>query len=185
MYEHHQLSGRQFVIRKPSSLAVRAIADSARFSLRIDPAELSRASDAFGLSLPETIGSAVIENEKIAICLGPDEWYLVAPTDAQDTIVSAFAAFYSESPHSLIDIGHREVGIEIDGLDAVLALSSAIAFDLESMPANSGCRTVFDKVQIILLRETELRFRIEVWRSFATHVWDLLTCASREIELEI
>jgi sarcosine oxidase subunit gamma len=49
----------------------------------------------------------------------------------------------------------------------------------------SGCRTIFDKVQIVLLREAERHFRIEVWRTFAGRVWGVLEAASREIELGI
>ena len=49
----------------------------------------------------------------------------------------------------------------------------------------SGCRTIFDKVQIVLLREAERHFRIEVWRTFADRVWGVLQAASREIELGI
>jgi heterotetrameric sarcosine oxidase gamma subunit len=39
--------------------------------------------------------------------------------------------------------------------------------------------------QIMLLRETEHRFRIEVWRTFADHPWGRLQAASREMDLDI
>jgi sarcosine oxidase subunit gamma len=90
-----------------------------------------------------------------------------------------------QTPHSLVDISHREVGILVEGEAALLALRSAIAFDVEAMPVGTGCRTVFDKAQIILIRETENRFRIEVWRSFADHVRHILHAVSREIALGI
>ena len=185
MYEYHPLSGREIAIQKPAPLTIRAAPDCARFSFRIDPAALGRASEAFGLALPAKIGDAVAADGKIAVCIGPDEWYLIAPSAAQQAVESAFAALYDTVPHSLVDIGHREVGIEIEGADAALALRSAIPFDIEAMPVNTGCRTIFDKAQIVLVRETEQRFRIEVWRSFASHVWGVLTAAGREIELEI
>jgi sarcosine oxidase subunit gamma len=84
-----------------------------------------------------------------------------------------------------VDLGHREVGIEIDGADAVLALQSAIPFDVEAIAIPSGCRTIFGKVQIVLVREAEHHFRVEVWRTFADRVWGVLQAASREIELSI
>lgn len=185
MHQHHPLIGREIAIRKAIPLVVRAAPDSARFSLRIDPAEISRASGAFGLELPTRIGDIETSGGKTAVCLGPDEWHLIAPLDAQQTIEDAFAAFYASVPHSLVDIGHREVGIEIEGAGAVRVLQSAIAFRVEAMPLLSGRRTIFDKAQIVLVRETEHRFRIEVWRSFADHVWGLLQAASREIELDM
>ncbi|PWJ86284.1 heterotetrameric sarcosine oxidase gamma subunit [Pseudaminobacter salicylatoxidans] len=185
MHEHHPLVGREIAIRKAMPLIVRVAADTARFSLRIDPAEIEKASKAFGLNLPAKIGETAISGEKRAICLGPDEWYLTAPLAEQEAVEQAFADLYATAVHSLVDIGHREVGIEIEGSDAVLALQSALAFDIEAMPVGSGCRTIFDKAQIVLLREAENRFRIEVWRSFADHVWGLLQAAGREIELDI
>jgi sarcosine oxidase subunit gamma len=170
---------------KDVSLTISMAADAARFSFRIDPQRLDAATTAFGLTLPETIGSMVSSGGRTAVCLGPDEWYLIAPLAEQETIERGFAQLYPTVIHSLVDVGHREVGIETAGADAARALQSAIAFDVESMRAGSGCRTLIDKTQIILLREAENRFRIEVWRSYADHVWQLLQTISREIELGI
>jgi sarcosine oxidase subunit gamma len=185
MHEHHPLLGREIVARSAVPLVIGAAADCARFSLRIDPAAVASASEALGLKLPAKIGELAASGERIAVCLGPDEWYMIVPQAAQDDVERAFAALYAKVPHSLVDISHREVAIEIEGADAVIALQSAIPFDVEAMPAASGCRTVFDKAQIVLVRKAADSFRIEVWRSFADHVWGLLRAAAREIELDI
>jgi sarcosine oxidase subunit gamma len=185
MHEHHRLLGREIIVRKDLPLLIRAAADRARFSLRIDPAQIAAASKALGLKLPAKIGELAASGEKIALCLGPDEWYLIVPLAAQDAVERASADLYAEVPHGLVDIGHREVAIEIEGADAALALQSAVAFDVEAMPVGSGCRTVFDKAQIVLVRKAVDSFRIDVWRSFADHVWGLLRAAAREIELGI
>lgn len=185
LHEHHPLKGRQIATAPAVPLAIRAAADCARFSLRIGPADVDKASLAFGLALPARTGEVSVSGEKRAACLGPDEWYLMAPPAEQEAIERAFADLYATAIHSLVDIGHREVGIEVEGPQAVTALQSAIAFDVGAMAAPGGCRTLFDRAQIVLLREAEHRFRIEVWQSFADHVWGLLQAASREIELEI
>lgn len=185
LHQNHPLTGREIAIRKAIPLVIRAAPDGARFSLRIDPAEITRASGAFGLELPARIGDIATAGGKTAVCLGPDEWHLIAPLAGQQAIQDAFAEFYASVPHSLVDIGHREVGITIDGADAIRVLQSAIAFNLATMPVSSGRRTIFDKAQIVLVREAEHRFRIEVWRSFADHVWGLLQAAGREIQLDI
>lgn len=185
LQEHHPLAGREIAMGKSIPLTIRAAEDMARFNLRIDPAELSMASKHFGLTLPAKIGGVAVSPDRRAVCLGPDEWHLIAPLAAQAIVKDAFADLYAEIPHSLVDIGHREIGIEIEGVDAVLALQSAIPFDIEAMPVGSGCRTVFDKAQIMLLRETDDSFRIEVWRTFADHVWGLLRAVAGEIELDI
>jgi sarcosine oxidase, subunit gamma len=185
MNEHHPLLGREIAVRKAMPLTVCPAPDTARFSLRIDPTQLAQASTAFGLDLPAQIGDVSVSRDKIAACLGPDEWYLEAPLSGQQAVETAFADLYATVPHSLVDVGHRDVGIEIEGADAALALRSAVPFDVEAMPVRSGCRTIFDKTQIVLVRETEDRFRIAVWRSFADHVWGILRAVSREVELDI
>jgi sarcosine oxidase subunit gamma len=185
LHEHHPLIGREIAMRHAAPLSIRVAADAARFSLRIDPAGIDGASKAFGLTLPARIGGLSLSGEKRAVCLGPDEWYLMAPLAEQDAVEAAFADLYPSATHSLVDISHREVGIEVEGAAAMLALRSAIAFDIEAMPVGTGCRTIFDRAQIVLLRETEQRFRIEVWRTFADHVWGLLEAAGREISLDI
>ena len=186
MTQNHPLSSPAIAVSgNPNSVRVAVAADTARFSLRIDPAQLAAASEAFGLVLPAKIGAASADRGKLAVCLGPDEWYLTAPHGEQDTVESRFAELYAKVLHSLVDIGHREVSIEIAGLKAMLALQSAIAFDITAMPVPSGRRTLFDKAQIVLVRQAEDVFRIEVWRSFSEHVLGLLQAASREIRLGI
>ncbi|WP_404401418.1 sarcosine oxidase subunit gamma [Pelagibacterium halotolerans] len=185
MHYHHPLEGQELTVLKASPFTIRPVPDCARFSLRIDPDRRDAASAVFGLELPGAIGGLTSSGEKTAICLGPDEWYLLAPAAEKEVVEKSFGDLYGREIHSLTDISHREVGIAVEGREAALALQSAIAFDVEAMPVGSGRRTLFDKAQIVLLREAEDRFRIEVWHSFSEHVWHLLQAAGREIELGI
>ncbi|MBY6263427.1 sarcosine oxidase [Azospirillum sp. 412522] len=178
---NHPLLGKTITGDKTSRLAIRVAEDIARFSLRIDPASAQSAGAAFGTPLPARIGGMVEAGGRTALQLGPDEWVLTAPVADGDAIADAFAAL--GEMHSLVDIGHREVGILVEGEAAALALRSAVAFDVEAMAVGTGCRTLFDKAQIVLIREDKNRFRIEVWRSFADHVWGILHAVSREIAL--
>ena len=123
-------------------LDIRAAEDIARFSLRIDPSETSAAATAFGAPVPARIGQTATSGGRLALQLGPDEWQLLAPLSEGDAIVESFGRL--QTPHSLVDVGHREVGILVEGEAASLALRSAIAFDVEAMPVGTGCRTVFD-----------------------------------------
>ncbi len=168
---------------KASPLAIRATEEVARFSLRLDPAALSLAATAFGAPLPARIGQTSAEAGRLALMLGPDEWHLLVPLSDGDAVAAAFEGL--ATPHSLVDIGHRDVGIVVEGAAATLALRSAIAFDVDAMPVGTGRRTLFDKAQIILIRDAQDRFRLEVWRSFADHVRGILQAADREIALGI
>jgi sarcosine oxidase subunit gamma len=185
MHHHHPLVGRRVSGVQHARLDIHPHEDCARFILRTAPQTLATASRVWGADLPEKIGGLVSSSGRIATCLGPDEWYLLAPLAQQEAIEREFEQLYATAVHSLVDVGHREVGIAVEGADAVLALQSCIAFDIGTMPIGSGCRTVMDKAQIILLRETEDRFRVEVWHSFADHVWHLLQGISHELELGI
>ncbi|SFC12976.1 sarcosine oxidase subunit gamma [Devosia psychrophila] len=184
MHTHHPLVGRALA-GPHARVNMRPVEDCARFILRIDPQNLAAASTIWGGNLPPTTGGLVSASGRIATCIGPDEWYLIAPLAEQDAIESAFGELYATTIHSLVDVGHREVGITVEGPEAVLALQATIAFDIAAMPVGSGCRTIIDKAQIILLRQGPDSFRIEVWHSFADHVWNLLAGICREIELGV
>lgn len=181
MLEHHPLAGREIAIPEAGRLTVRVAPDELRFSLRLDPAQAGEAGRILGLDLPARIGGLSRSNGTVVVKLGPDEWYLLAPPGRREAIEAASAASSETVPHSLVDVSDREVGIEMEGTAALLALQAAVPFDIEAMPLNSGCRTIFDRAQIVLLREDHERFRIEVWRSFAAHVWGLLQAVSHEI----
>jgi sarcosine oxidase subunit gamma len=88
-------------------------------------------------------------------------------------------------PHSLVETSHRDVGIEVSGPAAEQALSAACALDLSAMPAGSVTRTIFDRAPIVLVKRGSDHYRIDVWQSFAPHVWGLLEAVSREIALSL
>lgn len=184
MQTHHPLASRALPGAE-APVSIRPVEDCARFILRIDPQNIAAASSVWGAGLPPTLGGLGCGSGRIATCIGPDEWYLIAPLTEQDAIESAFAALYATTIHSLVDVSHREVGIAVEGREAALALQASIAFEIAAMPVGSGCRTIIDRVQIILLREEQDRFRVEVWHSFSDHVWNLLASICHEIELGV
>jgi sarcosine oxidase, subunit gamma len=165
-------------------LSVVAADDCARFSLRVRAEGRAKAGDAFGSPLPARIGDLASSGERLAICLGPDEWFLMAPSGEAGAIEERFAATM-DGAYSLVDVSHREVGIEVRGTSATLALSSACALDLEAMPSGSATRTILDKAQAVLIKHATDHYRVEVWHSFAGHVWTLLGAVRREIALDI
>lgn len=185
MHNHHPLVGRQLSGPQSARVTIRPVDDCARFNLRIDAQGLAAASSVWGSPLPASIGELTVNGSRLAACIGPDEWFLIAPLDEQASIESGFAQLYSTTIHSLVDVGHREVGIAIEGAQAVEAVQACIAFDVARMKAGGACRTIIDKAQIILLREADDRFRIEVWHSFSDHVWHLLDGICREINLGV
>jgi sarcosine oxidase, subunit gamma len=154
--------------------------EAARFSLRIDPGSLKAASKALGFTLPTKIGTRAASGTRSALCLGPDEWEILASEDERADIDAAFAAIYATTPHSLTDISDREITIAIEGEKAAELLSVGCPIDLDGLATGDGKRTVFDSAQVVLYRDAPDSFRMQVWRSFLPHVWELLNIANSE-----
>ena len=167
-------------IKSFDAISVTVLPAVARLNLRIAPANLEVASAAYGLPLPIKIGQGVAKNGHAAWCLGPDEWLLHAPEAEQSAIVADFAKARTNAPHSLTVISDREFTIAITGPRAQELLSVACPLDLSRMAPGTAKRTLFDSAQVVLIRDADDAFRIEVWRSFFPHVSELLDIALRE-----
>jgi len=183
LVETKPYSNRKVVI--PGRLEIHAADDAARFILRIAPAKLPLAEKALGAKIPAKIGDLVRTGDIAVACIGPDEWYIWADESKGTAIVAAFAKLYESEPHSLTEVSHRETGIDITGPKAEWLLNAASPLNLAEMQAPGAARTIFDHAQIILLKWDADHYRIEVWNSFADHVWTLLELASNEVELAI
>lgn len=152
----------------------------ARLNLRIAPTDLAAASATFGLKLSTCVGQRAHAGNRSAWCLGPDEWLLHAPEDEQAAIVDAFAELRAKVAHSLVVISDREVTYGLRGPRATELLTTGCPIDLRRIPVGNAKRTVFDSAQVVLIRDGDDDWRLEVWRSFAPHVEALLTTAQRE-----
>jgi heterotetrameric sarcosine oxidase gamma subunit len=112
--------------------------------------------------------------EHAALWLGPDEWLLLSNQDVQLPTTHPSA--------SIVDVSHAMAGIVVEGPRATRAINAHSALDLHDAAFLPGMctRTVFAKAQIVLWCIERDVFRIEVARSFAPYVWDLLEEARRE-----
>lgn len=135
-----------------------------RYSLRArDPAVLE---GVISHALPRKIGDTA---GGIA-CLGPDEWYLILPDN--------FDLARGEGlPVSVVDVSSRALGLVLEGPGALAVLSSGCPLDLAKLGVGHATRTVFETVEIIIWREAEDRWHVEVWRSFATWLWNAFIAA--------
>lgn len=156
----------------------------ARLALRGREAALAPAGAAFGVELPREACRFARSGARSALWLGPDEWLLTAEGGADS------AALYGEMegalaglPHALVDVSDRSLAFTVEGPRAAYVLNQGCPLDLDlsAFPVGMVTRTVFAKAQIVLMRESETRFRLDVWRSFAPYVWSLLEDARREL----
>jgi len=163
----------------PVALAVADV--GARFSLRVSPEDRAAASEALGLDLPEAIGQRTRAGGREALWLGPDEWVIHAPPEEREEIPAGLAALAAERPVSLVDVTERERAIRVEGPRAADLLAVGCPLDLSRLAPGRGTRTWFDGVTVVLRREAEDLFVLEAWRSYAPHVWQVLSAANREL----
>ncbi len=160
---------------------IEELAPTARFSLRVRATHAAALSEALGLDLPARVGRTAQAQGRTALCLGPDEWLICAPEEAREAIVAQAAEAYGAAPHSLAEISDREISYEITGPAAQELISIACPRDLDLLAPGQAIRTVFDTAQVVLWRDSEDAFRLDVWRSFAPHVRALLDIGQREL----
>lgn len=150
-----------------AGLAVRVAPGCGRFVLRCR-------GDVSVVGLPDTIGGVARGDFGTALKLGPDEWLLLG-ADAD------WGGALGGRAHALVDVGHRQMGIEVLGARAADVLNAGCPLDLRpaGFPVGRCARTVFGKTEIVLWRVEAERFRVEVARSFAAYAWGLLDQAAR------
>ena len=158
---------------------VRALPPTERYILRGDPRVMTAAGDALGLVISQQACRATVNDKRAALWLGPDEQLLL---DAEGTDIAAtLESALRDLPHSLVDVSHRQIALEVSGPQAALLLNAGCPLDLDpsAFPVGMCTRTVLAKAQIVLWRTSEDIFHVEVWRSFAAYVSEFLAEAAQ------
>lgn len=128
-----------------------------RWSLRArDPAVLAAL---VRRELPARVGATTGD----IACLGPDEWLLRAP-------VGTTVADGAGQAVAIVDVSERAVCLELDGPRALEVLQAGCPRDLRRFAVGEARRTVFEGVEIVLLRTAQDHWEVDVWRSFAAHL---------------
>ncbi len=154
-----------------------------RFSFRGSPEAAAAASRALGVELSQVACRANAVGERAALWLGPDEQLLIGAESDAGAMREGLVAALGDTPHSLVDISHRQVAFAVKGAHAEWLLQSGCPLDLDigQFPVGMCTRTVFLKSEIVLWRTAPDTFRLEVWRSFADYVASLLAEAAIEL----
>lgn len=155
---------------------------SPRFSLRVRPEHRDALAQALTLDLPTRAGHCARTDQAEVLCLGPDEWLILVPAEARDALIAAGADAYAATPHSLCEISDREITLRLSGPQAQTALSAACPRDLDQMATGQAARTLFDSATVVLWRDGQDSFRMDVWRSFLPHVRAILDKVGTELK---
>ena len=164
-------------------LTIARMSQGARYSLRLDPAHGPLCEAELGVALPTDIGTCATAPNLRIMCLGPDEWFVLGHGNAAEQLQQAFDRLATSVPLSAVDITSRHEAVSVSGSKAVNILRALCPIDLsvEAFPIGSCTRTIFERAQIILFREAEQSFEIEVWRSYLPYLSELLEKLSREL----
>ena len=140
----------------------------ARFSLRAR--DVKALEGLLGRKLPARIGAT----EGEIACLGPDEWLL--RTTAGTAIPRG-----ESLPLAVTEISERAICLVVEGPRAAEVLMAGCPLDLDRFDPGRATRTIFETVEIVLLRSGNTRFEVEVWRSFAPWLYLALTTAAAQL----
>lgn len=156
-----------------------------RISLRVREEDVAALSAALGVDLPVRPKTSASANGRTALWLGPDEWLVIGEggSDVGSSLMQAVAQ--SGALHSAADVSHRNTAILVSGPGAAIAINTGCPQDLSLavFPVGACSRTIFGKVEIVLLRTAEDAFRVEVWRSFSDYAFGLLAEGARDAAL--
>ena len=155
---------------------------ASRFVLRGGEAVAHAAGTALPLELAPAVGRVVARDGIAALCLGPDEWLLLGASERESELERRLNGALQSLPHSLVNIGHRDVAFVLRGSAAAEVVNAGCPLDLRTavFPADCCSRTLLGKAEIVLWRSAAQTFRIETARSLATYVNEFLLLAARD-----
>lgn len=147
-----------------------------RCSLRAGTRALTSLSKALGVALPKTPKTSSTTGSRSALWLGPDEWLIIDDKNDPTADLAAMKAL-----HSAVDVSHRNTAIIVGGRRAAEIINAGCPQDLSlaAFPVGACSRTIMGKVEIVLFRTKKEEFRVEVWRSFSTYAFELLSTAAK------
>jgi len=175
------------IARRPVNVTetpwLRSLPAAAKFVFRGDANAQNAAGQGLGLALPTVACRAAVNGSRAALWLGPDEFLLLVPESEATAVAADLGAALGVLPHSLVDVSHRQVTLELRGPHAewLLGAQCPLPLDARAFPVGMCTRTVFAKAEIVLWRSATETFRMEVARSFSPYVVDLLLEIAREL----
>jgi len=153
-----------------------------RLILQCDAAARTAAASVWGVPFSEEPCRAQTLGERATLWLGPDEHLLWQASREIALSIADLEKALAPHAHSLVDVSHRQVALEISGPHAATILAGACPLDLDAreFPVHMCTRTVLAKAEIVLWRTAPDAFHLEVWRSFQSYAQALLSEIGRE-----
>ena len=173
--------------RRVSSPAItlEAVPFETQLSLRGDAGDVrfvTVVERATGVPLPSQVGALTGASTRL-LCLGPDEWLIVAGDEARQPLIASLMDALAGSDHALVDISASRAVIGLRGPRARDVLAKGLPLDLHprAFAAPRCAQTVFAKIGVLLEQTDEApSYRLYVRASFAAYVAAWLVDAAQE-----
>jgi sarcosine oxidase subunit gamma len=149
---------------------------AARLLLQSDAPARVAAAAVWGVPFSEESCRARAAAGRATLWLGPDEHLMWQESRDGALPLAELEQALAPFAHSLVDVSHRQIALEIHGPEAAVILAGACPLDLSlpAFPVHMCTRTVLAKAEIVLWRTAPETFHIEVWRSFQAYAEALL-----------
>lgn len=157
----------------------------AQFNLRGDPASpafVDAVSTALGLELPTRVGLVARGGDLAVLTLGPDEWLLVRPAEADGEPIFRLRTALGRMHASLIDVSGNRTAIALGGPRAREVLEKGITLDLHPRAFGPGtcAQTLMARTPVLIEQTGDREYRLFVRASSARHLALWLIEAARE-----
>ena len=145
---------------------------------------------ALGLPLPAKVGEvtgAADGRGPAILWLGPDEFLVVGPDEAETgvpaaQVASRLASALGDQPGQAVDVSANRTTLELSGPRARSVLEKSCQLDLHprGFPVGKAVLTLLESTGVVIWRTGEVTWRVMPRASFATHVVRWLLDGMRE-----
>jgi|JI8StandDraft_1071087.scaffolds.fasta_scaffold51170_2 sarcosine oxidase subunit gamma len=173
-----------------AAVSLREIPFLAQIGLRAVPGSATSdgLADRLGGALPRKVGEVTtVRDGHQVLWLGPDEFLLVAPDEADGgpepaVLVTELSDALGNLPGQVVDLSANRTTLELKGARAQDVLDKSCRLDLDesAFPAGTAVATLLGSVAVILWRVEADTWRVLPRSSFAVHVARWLLDGMRE-----
>ena len=135
---------------------------------------------ATGMHLPLKANSASIDPQRQLLWMGPDEWLLKTSDGQGGSISTALRAALQGQHSAVVDVGHGNTTLRVEGPGAADLLARGCPLDLHvrAFPTGSLAQSHVAKANAtVLCLQAGTHYELTVRRSFASYLFEWLTAA--------
>ncbi|HEY4162105.1 MAG TPA: sarcosine oxidase subunit gamma family protein [Dongiaceae bacterium] len=153
-----------------------------------DPAFTAAVRSATGVDLPVKANTVNSGGENRILWLGPNEWWLVAPSENRTALIEQLTNTFSGQHTAIIDVSESRTVIGLAGSSARDLLARGVSLDLHPRVFGPGqCAQTSTSKANVLLHQTgaEPSYEIYILKSFADYLWRWMSLTAEDFGLAI